>query len=93
MASRTVVCPDCDNSITYSPAERISGMFYLSVQDFLRLAGHVCYKNKGSAISGPLGKQIDGNHYKDFAIQPVEYISKNKLNWLEGNVVRMERKI
>ena len=33
-------------------------------------------------------KQVGGSHYKDCAIQPIEYIVKNKLDFLEGNVVK-----
>jgi hypothetical protein len=33
-------------------------------------------------------KQIGGNHYKDCVIQPIDYIYKNKLDFLEGNVVK-----
>jgi len=33
-------------------------------------------------------KQIGGNHYKDMAIQPVEFITANNLGFLEGNVVK-----
>lgn len=32
--------------------------------------------------------QVGGAHYKDFAIQPTEYIVKNKLNFVEGNIVK-----
>lgn len=32
--------------------------------------------------------QIGGGHYKDMAIQPVEYIHKNGLGYLAGNVVK-----
>ena len=32
--------------------------------------------------------QIDGNHYKDCVIQPVEYIHANGLNFLEGCVIK-----
>ena len=32
--------------------------------------------------------QVGGNHYKDFKIMPVEYISKNKLDFLEGNIIK-----
>jgi hypothetical protein len=35
-----------------------------------------------------LDKQIDGTHYKDMAIQPIEYITKNKLDWYQGNIVK-----
>ena len=32
--------------------------------------------------------QVGGNHYKDFKIMPIEYISKNNLDFLEGNIVK-----
>ena len=34
-----------------------------------------------------LKTQIGGNHYKDMAIQPAEYILANKLEWAEGSIV------
>ena len=36
----------------------------------------------------PQDKQIGGNHYKDFLIQPYEFISKNNLSFFQGNVVK-----
>lgn len=33
-------------------------------------------------------EQEGGNHYKDFAIQPAEFIQKNGLRWCEGNVIK-----
>jgi hypothetical protein len=35
-----------------------------------------------------LETQEGGTHYQGFVIQPAEYIVKNKLTWLEGNVVK-----
>ena len=32
--------------------------------------------------------QMGGSHYKDKAIQPVEYIHANDLGFCEGNVVK-----
>ena len=32
--------------------------------------------------------QVGGRHYKDLAIQPVEYIHGNNLGYMEGNVVK-----
>jgi hypothetical protein len=32
--------------------------------------------------------QVGGNHYKDNAIQPWDYIVANNLGYLEGNVVK-----
>lgn len=43
------------------------------------------------AISVPqssLSIQIDGSHYKDKAIQPVEYIHANGIGYFEGNVIK-----
>jgi len=36
----------------------------------------------------PQDKQIGGSHYKDFCIQPYEFISKNNLTFFQGNVVK-----
>ena len=33
-------------------------------------------------------KQIGGSHYKDMAIQPSEFINKNKLQFAEGNAIK-----
>jgi hypothetical protein len=35
-----------------------------------------------------LDKQEGGNHYKDMVIQPVEFITKNNISFLEGNVIK-----
>ena len=35
-----------------------------------------------------LDTQIGGNHYKSMAIQPTEYIQRNKLGWCEGNIIK-----
>lgn len=36
----------------------------------------------------PLNVQVDGNHYKDLRIQPVEYIHANEIGYFEGNVIK-----
>ena len=35
-----------------------------------------------------LDTQINGKHYKDLAIQPVEYIHANGIGYMEGNVIK-----
>ena len=35
-----------------------------------------------------LNKQINGAHYKDFKIQPVEFIAANELDFFAGNVIK-----
>lgn len=37
-----------------------------------------------------LDKQVGGNHYKDWKIQPTEYLTANedKLGWRESNAIK-----
>jgi hypothetical protein len=35
-----------------------------------------------------LAKQVNGQHYVSMAIQPVEFIVANELNFLEGNIIK-----
>lgn len=39
-------------------------------------------------MSNALDTQEGGDHYKTMAIQPVEFITRNGLNFLEGCVVK-----
>ena len=32
--------------------------------------------------------QVGGSHYKDMAIQPIEYIVKNNLPYIDGNIIK-----
>ena len=32
--------------------------------------------------------QIGGSHYSDMAIQPIEFIHKNNLSFIQGNVIK-----
>jgi len=38
--------------------------------------------------SGPLMEQVGGDHYKGMALQPVEIISKNNLDWFQGTILK-----
>ncbi|RKZ99858.1 MAG: hypothetical protein DRQ42_06855 [Gammaproteobacteria bacterium] len=33
-------------------------------------------------------KQVAGDHYKKMRIQPIEFIQKNNLGFIEGNIVK-----
>jgi hypothetical protein len=33
-------------------------------------------------------EQVGGQHYKDMAIQPAEFIHKNGIGYMEGNVIK-----
>lgn len=35
-----------------------------------------------------LDKQVDGNHYRNKAIQPVEFIFANNIPFIEGNIIK-----
>ena len=39
-------------------------------------------------VETALNTQIGGGHYKKYNIQPVEFITKNKLGFLEGCVIK-----
>lgn len=36
----------------------------------------------------PLKKQVAGNHYKDFEIQPIEFIHKNNIGFIPGCIIK-----
>ena len=35
-----------------------------------------------------LQKQVNGSHYVDMAIQPIEFITANELDFLQGNIIK-----
>ena len=41
-----------------------------------------------SKADGALNIQVGGSHYKDMAIQPIEYCHKNKLNACQTKMVK-----
>lgn len=45
-------------------------------------------KIDASLEKNPLDVQIGGNHYKDMAIQPIEFTLKNNLNFCQGNIIK-----
>jgi hypothetical protein len=77
------LCPFCEN------------LFICTEADF---NSHIEFCNPDNSIIGPMGKkrkvhsqldvQIDGDHYKHFAIQPAEFSFKNKFNWHQGEIVK-----
>lgn len=36
-----------------------------------------------------LSKQVGGTHYQKYQIQPLEFCHKNKLGFIEGNVIKL----
>jgi len=39
-------------------------------------------------LATPLLEQVGGDHYKNFPIQPVAFITRNNLPFLEGSVIK-----
>ena len=49
------------------------------------------HKPEGNGMDQPpsaLDVQVGGNHYKNLAIQPIEFTHKNGLNFCQGNIVK-----
>lgn len=42
----------------------------------------------GGAAMSALSVQVGGDHYKNLAIQPAEYIHANNIGFFEGNVIK-----
>jgi hypothetical protein len=40
------------------------------------------------AILKATDKQIGGKHYKEYKIQPIEFIVKNKLSFIQGCIIK-----
>jgi hypothetical protein len=45
-------------------------------------------ENAGVYRVDALAEQVGGSHYREAAIQPVEFIEANELLFLEGNVIK-----
>lgn len=41
-----------------------------------------------TAADGPLHTQVGGSHYKNYAVQPIEYAMLNGLDYCQANVVK-----
>jgi hypothetical protein len=40
------------------------------------------------ATQRAIDKQIGGNHYKQYKIQPIEFIVQNNLDFIQGNIIK-----
>lgn len=39
-------------------------------------------------VTGALAEQVAGDHYKSMSIQPVEFVHKNGIGYIEGSVIK-----
>jgi len=46
------------------------------------------HKKPQRATERATDKQIGGNHYKSYTIQPIEFIVANKLDFIQGNIIK-----
>jgi len=47
------------------------------------------YALKGDrATESALDKQVGGSHYKDFKIQPIEFITANNLTFIQASIIK-----
>ena len=48
-----------------------------------------CCLKAHSSTESALDRQVGSSqHYKDFKIQPIEFITANKLSFIQGNVIK-----
>jgi len=57
------------------------------------IKGNCCFTNTNKQetkeqVNNPLEVQEGGNHYRDFTIQPIEFIYKNNIPFIEANVIK-----
>lgn len=76
-------CPDDDS---YLPPPVRTGRWQELTAE--QLEHRIAQDNLNQQMRNALDKQEGGSHYKDHAIQPIEYIHANKLGFIEGNVVK-----
>jgi hypothetical protein len=62
------------------PTEAAYGMSPLKIEG----GSYVPFPEKPKALD----VQVGGQHYKDYAIQPVEFIHKNHIGFCEGNAIK-----
>ena len=81
----TLVLPDFTNWV---PSDSVgTSADYPIGQYAVPIPGYVADTTAAPSLD-PLASQVGGSHYKDYAIQPVEFITANKLPFLEGCVIK-----
>lgn len=49
---------------------------------------HNLWQQTDKEPQSPFNQQVGGNHYKDYQIQPIEFIIANNIGFIEGNVIK-----
>ena len=72
----------CDRCGESTPAIKS----YLDFDSQNRYCSDTCLHN--SQGDSPSAKQEGGNHYKDYAIEPIDFVHANGLSYIQGNVIK-----
>jgi hypothetical protein len=69
-------CPECDCNPCMC---KVAGQGFMLRDTAVR---------SNLSVTNPLDSQVGGDHYKNLAIQPIEFTHKNKLDFLQGNIIK-----
>ena len=66
----------------------VDGLLYTAVNPpyFAPKPGQVFWAGQPATLASD--EQVGGSHYREYSIQPVEYIVANSMGFLAGNVVK-----
>lgn len=79
---------DSEHKMRYNAAMINQFSKLTHVPDYLKAEHEEMERMLTKADEDALAKQIGGQHYRNCAIQPIEYITANKLGFIEGNIVK-----
>ena len=84
------VSVDCTTKNTYKPVLCFDGelMWSESIDTFGEYNEITFDQFKEKYMKESLNTQVGGNHYQKLTIQPVEFIVKNNIPFLEANVIK-----
>lgn len=72
----------------YATGDKIFHIRQINFKEFDQKVAKEIEEKTGPISELATEKQVGGNHYKQFKIQPFEFIQKNDLNFGQGNVVK-----
>ena len=88
----SITCPECEKDVyVYHfnwTALKCQHCGAVIDKDNWNREGTYDYYLRRMKEENALKKQVGGDHYKEWGIQPVEYIFQNNLDYFEGNVVK-----
>lgn len=79
--------PECGERI-FTEYEKVEKIYNIRVNKELEDYCDSIYAAAPVSEERPMDKQVGGNHYKQFAIQPLEFAHKNNLSFCQGNVIK-----